>query len=124
MSNFQGGCLQPGESDFRFGVSVVRGDHLGRRSKGYRKRTRKKLSKHVRERGPPPASKIIQDIKPGTRVVILIDPSIAKGQPHSRYHGRTGVVAERRGRAYVVEIREGGVIKSIISRPEHLRVVG
>ncbi len=77
----------------------------------------------MRERGPPPASRIIQDIKPGTKVIILIDPSIVKGQPHSRYHGRTGTVTEQRGRAYVIEIQEGRVIKSIISRPEHLRVV-
>lgn len=69
-------------------------------------------------------SRIIQNLKPGARVTILIDPSVPKGQPHSRYHGRTGVVTERRGRAYVIEVRDGGVTKSIISRPEHLRAVG
>lgn len=94
-----------------------------KRSKGYRSRTRGKLSKHVRQRGLPPVSRIIQDFGPGTRVTIVLDPSIVKGQPHSRYHGRTGVVAEKRGRAYVVEVRDGGSTKKIISRPEHLRAV-
>ncbi|KUO40379.1 MAG: 50S ribosomal protein L21 [Hadesarchaea archaeon DG-33-1] len=94
-----------------------------KRSKGYRSKTRGKMSKHVRQRGPPPVSRVIQDFGPGARVTIILDPSIVKGQPHSRYHGRTGVVAEKRGRAYVVEIRDGGSIKRIISRPEHLKVV-
>ncbi|MBA7624536.1 hypothetical protein ES703_31945 [subsurface metagenome] len=58
------------------------------------------------------------------KVTIILDPSVVKGQPHPRYHGRVGVVKERRGRAYVVEIRDGGSIKKVISRPEHLRSVG
>jgi len=94
-----------------------------KRSKGYRSKTRGKLSKHVRQRGLPPVSRVIQDFAPGTKVTIVLDPSIVKGQPHSRYHGRTGVVAERRGRAYVVEVQDGGSIKKVISRPEHLRTV-
>jgi large subunit ribosomal protein L21e len=94
-----------------------------RRSKGYRSKTRRKLSKPVRRRGPPPVSRVIQDFSQGTKVTIAIDPSVVKGQPHSRYHGRTGVVVERRGRAYVVEVQDGGSIKKVISRPEHLMVV-
>lgn len=94
-----------------------------KRSKGYRSKTRGKLSKHVRQRGLPPVGRVIQDFAPGTKVTIILDPSIVKGQPHSRYHGRTGVVADRRGRAYVVEVRDGGSTKRIISRPEHLRMV-
>ena len=94
-----------------------------RRSKGYRSKTRGKLSKHVRQHGLPPVSKVIQDFSPGTKVTIALDPSVVKGQPHSRYHGRTGIVVERRGRAFVVEVRDGGSIKRVISRPEHLMVV-
>lgn len=93
-------------------------------SSGYRSKTRKRLTKRARERGLSPVSRVVQDIKLGDRVVILIDPSVHKGQPHARYHGRVGVVREKRGRAYVVEVRDGGSIKRIISRPEHLRMVG
>ncbi len=95
-----------------------------KRSKGYRSATRMKFTKHVRERGAIPVSRVIQDLKPGAKVMVTIDSSVVKGQPHSRYHGKVGVVAERRGRAYVVEVRDGGSTKKIISRPEHLRVVG
>jgi large subunit ribosomal protein L21e len=96
---------------------------MAKRSKGLRSKSRGKLTKHPRRRGPPPVSRVIQDFPSGARVVIYIDPSVAKGQPHHRYHGRVGVVRERRGGAYVVDVRDGGTMKKVISRPEHLRMV-
>ena len=95
---------------------------MGKKSKGYKRRTRR-LRKHVRRRGLPPISKAIQELDLGSRVTIVVDPSVPKGQPHRRYHGKVGVVAERRGGAYVVEVSDGNSIKRIISRPEHLKVV-
>jgi large subunit ribosomal protein L21e len=82
-----------------------------------------KFKKHVRERGAIHVTKVIQDLKPGAKVVVVVDSSVMKGQPHARYQGRVGVVTEKRGRAYVVEVKDGGTIKRIISRPEHLKVV-
>jgi len=96
---------------------------MARRSKGLRSKSRRKLTKHPRQRGLPPVSKAVQELPVGTRVAIFIDPSVAKGQPHPRYHGRVGVVQEQRGGAYVVEIRDGGSTKKVISRPEHLRMM-
>lgn len=94
-----------------------------KRSKGYRSRTRRKLSKHVREKGPSPVSRVTQNFSEGTKVAIIIDPSVVKGQPHPRYHGRIGTVKEKRGRAYLIEIKDGGTVKKLISGPEHLRKV-
>ena len=96
---------------------------MARRSKGLRSKSRDKLTKHPSRRGLPSPSKVIQELPMGTRVAIMLDPSVVKGQPHPRYHGRIGIIEERRGRAYVVGIRDGGSIKKIISRPEHLRMV-
>ena len=97
---------------------------MAKRSKGLRSKSRRKLTKHPRKRGLYPVSKVIQELPLGTKVAIILDPSSVKGQPHPRYHGRVGVVRERRGRAYVLEVRDGGSTKRIISRPEHLRMVG
>ncbi len=97
---------------------------MARRSKGYRSKSRKKFTKRVRERGLPPVSRVIQDFELGAKVAVILDPSVVKGQPHPRYWGRIGVVRERRGRAYLIEVRDGGSIKKVISRPEHLRAVG
>ncbi len=60
----------------------------------------------------------------GEKAAIVIDPSVHKGQPNRRYHGLTGTVEERRGRAYVVAVRQGGLIKRVIATPEHLRKLG
>jgi large subunit ribosomal protein L21e len=54
-------------------------------------------------------------------VVIKIDPSVQKGMPHRRYHGKVGVVVAKRGRAYEVNVTQGDAIKEIIVRPEHLQ---
>ncbi len=94
-----------------------------KRSKGLRSKSRGKLTKHPRQRGLHPVSRVIQEFPVGTKVAIILDPSVAKGQPHPRYHGRVGVVQEQRGRAYVLAVRDGGSTKRIISRPEHLRMV-
>ena len=96
---------------------------MARRSKGLRSKSRGKLTKHPRQLGLSPVSRAVQELPVGTRVAIILDPGVVKGQPHPRYHGRVGTIQERRGRAYVVEVRDGGSIKRIISRPEHLKVV-
>ncbi|TDA32769.1 MAG: 50S ribosomal protein L21e, partial [Hadesarchaea archaeon] len=56
--------------------------------------------------------------------VLRIEPSVQKGRPHPRYQGRVGVVRGRRGKAYEVEITDGGKIKKVIILPEHLVRVG
>ncbi|MFN4133563.1 MAG: 50S ribosomal protein L21e [Candidatus Hadarchaeales archaeon] len=96
---------------------------MARRSRGLKSKGRGKFTKRPRERGLPPVTRGVQDISPGRRVAIIIDPGVQKGQPHHRYHGRTGVVQRMVGRAFVVEIGDGGKRKSIICAPEHLRVV-
>lgn len=90
-------------------------------SVGYRNRTRSLLRKKPRERGLSPINRILREYAEGESVVIKIDPSTLKGMPHRRYHGRTGTVVERRGRAYVVKVHMGGFEKVIIARPEHIK---
>ncbi len=94
-----------------------------RRSKGPRRKTRKKLCKRIRERGKIYVTRALQEFNIGDYVAIKIDPSVHKGMPHPRFHGRTGKVIERRGRAYIVEVRDGGIIKKVIALPEHLKPV-
>jgi large subunit ribosomal protein L21e len=91
-----------------------------RGSKGYRAGTRRLLKKETRERGKLRLSKLLYEYQPGNQVVIKIDPSVQKGMPHRRYHGRVGVVIDKRGRSYVVSVSQGEAVKEIIVRPEHL----
>lgn len=94
------------------------------RHKGLRKKSRSKLLKPPRKRGAIPVTKALQTFPIGSRVAIILEPSVVKGMPHPRFQGRIGTVKERRGKAYVVEVREGGKLKKVISMPEHLRMMG
>ena len=94
------------------------------RSRGFRSKTRHKLRKKVRMKGDLPVSRAIQEFKPGNRVSVVIEPSVQKGQPHPRFHGKTGVVVEKRGRAYLVELKDGNATKKVIARPVHLVLQG
>jgi large subunit ribosomal protein L21e len=90
--------------------------------RGYRHRTRKLLRKSVRERGGvPKLSVILREYRVGERVAIKIDPSFHRAMPHRRFHGLTGEVVGRRGRAYVVRVMLGRKEKTLFVTPEHLR---
>lgn len=93
------------------------------RSKGTRSKTRHKLSRHPRERGNPPPSHSLRDYPPGTKVAVTINPAVQKGMPHPRFQGLTGSVVERRGDAFIIALYAGNKLKTIISRPEHLRLI-
>lgn len=91
------------------------------KSKGYRAKTRSVLSRRPRERGKTGLSKVLYDYKPGEKVVVEIDPSVHRGMPHRRYHGKIGIITNKRGRSYVIGVTQGKAVKEIIVRPEHLK---
>ena len=94
---------------------------MGKASKGGRRRTRNVMQKRARERGLSTITRAFQKFDVGEKASVSLDPSIHKGQPHVRFHGRTGVVVGTQGEAYMLEVRDGGKMKHIIVRPEHLR---
>jgi large subunit ribosomal protein L21e len=93
---------------------------MGWKSHGFRFKSGRKLRKRVRERGLR-IRRVLQEFEVGQTVHIEIDSAVQKGMPHPRFHGRTGKVIGQRGRAYLVQIRDGGKYKTLIVRPEHLK---
>ncbi|MFH0829858.1 MAG: 50S ribosomal protein L21e [Candidatus Aenigmatarchaeota archaeon] len=87
------------------------------KSHGARKRTRDRF------RGPKKltVNRIIQNFDIGQKVAIRISSNQQKGMPFRRLNGKTGVVVEKRGRAYVVEVYDMDSKKKAIARPEHLK---
>jgi large subunit ribosomal protein L21e len=65
-------------------------------------------------------SRILRAYQPGEKVTILLEPSVHKGMPHRRYHGRVGIIEGKRGKSYVVHVEMGSQTKKIVARPEHL----
>jgi large subunit ribosomal protein L21e len=92
------------------------------KSKGFRKKTRSLLRRKPREHGKLGLSRLLRGYEPGDKVVIKIDPSVHKGMPHRRYHGKVGVIVSKRGRSYEIKVTQGNAVKDIIVRPEHLRL--
>ena len=89
-------------------------------SKGTRTKTRTLLQKKPRARGLSPITKAFQSFDEGEKVNIIIDPSVHKGMPFSRFHGLTGVVIGQRGAANEVSVKDGNKTKIVVARPEYL----
>lgn len=92
-----------------------------RRSKGPRRKSRQKLRQKPGYR--PPITKFLQSFEINERVAISIEPSSQRGMPPIRFRGRVGIIKGKRGKSYLVEIKDGNKIKTLIVRPEHLRRV-
>lgn len=88
---------------------------------GQRKKTRYKYKKDLRKRGMAPVTSIIQEFEEGQKVHVVVDSSVQKGMPHRRFHGRTGQIIGKQGRAWVLEINDGRSIKTVVARPQHLK---
>ena len=96
------------------------GDECMKKSKGYRRGTRRIAKKPTREKGKPNIGKLLIEHEVGSQVIVKIDSSVQKSIPHRRFHGKIGTVLDKRGRGYVVSVPQGESIKEIVVRPEHL----
>ena len=94
-----------------------------RRSKGLRSKSRHILRKKPRDRGVIPITRALQEYENGESVNIVIDPSIHKGMPHIRFHGKNGIIKGKQGESYKVGMNDGNKSKTLIIKPEHLRKV-
>ncbi len=94
---------------------------MAKRSHGPKQGTRKKLKKDRRARGKLTIRRIVQEFKEGEKVIIKPEPSVQKGLPHKRFIGKQGEIIGKRGKAYILEVRDGNKLKQVISLPVHLR---
>jgi large subunit ribosomal protein L21e len=90
-------------------------------SNGIRRRTRN-LKVKPRDSGKLSIRARLAKFEQDEQVSINIDPKYQK-IPHPRFQGRTGKVVGSQGRAYFVEVADGGIQKKILVTPEHLRRV-
>ena len=80
------------------------------------------MTKVVREGRSNPTTNKLQKFEEGDLVHITINPSIQKGQPHPRFHGKTGKITDKKGKAYIVSLTDGNKAKELIIRPDHLKL--
>ena len=67
-------------------------------------------------------SKHFQKLEKGDRITVSIDRSTNFSFPE-KLHGKTGIVEGKRGRAYVVKIKEFKKAKQYIIKPTHLEKI-
>jgi large subunit ribosomal protein L21e len=94
-----------------------------KRSKGFRTKSRQRMRVNPRTRGKVPVTKSLQKFKVGDRAGLAIEPRIHRGHPHPKFQGKTGTIEGRQGSAYILKIRDGGKVKRLLVRPEHLKKV-
>lgn len=88
------------------------------KSRGPRHKTRKKMQ--VRQIATPAAH--LKSFEYGERVGIKLQPNIkSKGYPYIKFHGLTGMVIGKRGRAYIIRVRDKNALKTLILKPVHLK---
>ncbi|MFQ6020491.1 MAG: 50S ribosomal protein L21e [Candidatus Aenigmatarchaeota archaeon] len=86
------------------------------KSHGARRRTREKFRKTKRMT----VNQFMKKFSKGDKVAIKIESGVQK-MPFRRFYGLTGEVIGKRGRAYIVQIKDGNKLKKIIAKPEHLK---
>jgi len=91
------------------------------RSRGSRSKTRSKTKKNVRQKSTVPITRAMQTFETGETVHVVIDSAYPNGSPHLKWHGKTGKIVEKRGRAYLVVIRDQKAEKTLIANPIHLK---
>ena len=79
-------------------------------------------TKKTREKGKVQLSRYFQELKVGDRVSIVREPSQRAGFPE-RMQGKTGIVEGKRGKAYIIALRDYIKDKKFIIKPIHLKKI-
>ena len=78
--------------------------------------------KKVRTRGKLQLSRYFQELKEGIRVSVVRERSIERSFP-KRIQGRTGVIEGKRGRTYIVKLKDKDKEKRFLIKPIHLKKI-
>ena len=78
--------------------------------------------KKVRAKGKIGLSRYFQPFKEGDIIALVKEPGIKASFP-KRMQGATGLVTGKRGRAYVVNVKDLGLSKEFSVMPIHLKKI-
>ncbi|HLC76850.1 MAG TPA: 50S ribosomal protein L21e [archaeon] len=88
------------------------------KSYGKMRGSRKKLMNPPK----PTLTDMLRKFKVGDKVHVVLRSS--GSFQHPRTHGKTGTVIAKNARTYVVEVRDGSLMKRYQLAPEHLKLSG
>ena len=96
---------------------------MAQRTGGFRRKTRDKLKKGLREKGKISLTKYFQTFSEGDKVCLKGEPAVQKGMYFPRFHGKNGIIKGKSGSCYEVKIKDGDKEKLLIVHPVHLKKV-
>ena len=86
-----------------------------------RRKTRQKFKKTRGLAGKISISKFLQKFKQGEKVCLKAEPAVQKGLYFPRFHGKVGIIKDKKGECYEIFIKDGNKEKMIIVHPVHLK---
>lgn len=96
---------------------------MTKRLGGFRRKTRSKLRKDVRNKGKISIANYLQEFKIKEQVVLKAEPGIQKGMYFPRFYAKPGIITGKQGHSYKVLIKDGKKDKVLIVHPIHLRKI-
>jgi len=78
--------------------------------------------KKIRTKGKLQLSRYFQELKTGDAVAVVREASIKSNFP-VRLQGRTGVVEGKRGKTYIIKIKDQNKEKKFLVEPIHLKKI-
>jgi large subunit ribosomal protein L21e len=79
-------------------------------------------NKKIRTKGKLSLQRYFQELKEGERVSVVRELSIPASFP-KRLQGRTGTISGKRGKAYIIEIKDQNKEKTFLIEPIHLKKI-
>lgn len=88
---------------------------------GFRRKTREKLRKNLRQRGKISLTNYFQKFEDGEKVCLKAESSIQTGMYFPRFHGKNGIIVGQKGKCYNVQIQDKDKKKVVVVHPVHLK---
>lgn len=79
-----------------------------------------KRTKKIRERGKIKLSEYFKNLDKGDKVAVVRERSLKNSFP-DRIQGMTGKILGKRGKAFIVRIKDNSMEKDFIIKPIHLK---
>ena len=94
---------------------------MPKRSHGYQSGCRRMLTRKPRNKGKVSIVKQLKSFKIGDNVLVKVEPMIKENLIHKRFMNKSGVIIEKRGKAYRVRINDLNKKKDVLVMPVHLK---
>ncbi|MFH1307485.1 MAG: 50S ribosomal protein L21e [archaeon] len=79
-----------------------------------------RIKKNIRQKGKIRLSEYFKELNEGDRVAVVKEPSLRAGFP-LRIRGDSGVIEGKKGKAYIVKLKDNNQVKRFIINAIHLK---